>query len=119
MIAVPRGTGCGADHEMEERIGMAPDCAWPGRGLSDAAAERPLHIAHIVFKLDFGGLENGLINLINRLPADRFRHSIVTLKPASDFRHRLCRTDVPVVEIGKRNGKDFGSYLRVWKALRG
>ena len=30
---------------------------------------RPL-IAHIVYRFDTGGLENGVVNLVNRLPAD-------------------------------------------------
>ena len=36
-------------------------------------------ICHIVYRLDYGGLENGLVNLVNNLPSDRFRHAIVCL----------------------------------------
>ena len=32
-----------------------------------AADERPL-IAHVVFRFDYGGLENGVVNVINGLP---------------------------------------------------
>ena len=34
---------------------------------------RPL-VAHVLHRFDTGGLENGVVNLINRLPAERFRH---------------------------------------------
>jgi sugar transferase (PEP-CTERM/EpsH1 system associated) len=76
-------------------------------------------IAHIVFRFDYGGLENGLVNLVNRLPADRFRHAIVALDGVGeDFRRRLQRPGVPVLSIGKRPGKDLPSYYRMWRTLR-
>lgn len=75
-------------------------------------------ICHIIHRLDYGGLENGLVNLINHLPADRFRHAVICLTEATDFRRRIERPDVPIVEIGKRPGKDPTAYARVWRALR-
>jgi len=76
-------------------------------------------IAHVVFRFDYGGLENGIVNLVNRLPADRFRHAIVALDGVGeDFRRRLQRPDVPVLSIGKRPGKDLPSYYRMWRTLR-
>ena len=76
-------------------------------------------IAHIVFRFDYGGLENGIVNLVNRLPATRFRHAIVALDGVGeDFRRRLQRPDVPVLSIGKRPGKDLPSYVRMWRTLR-
>jgi sugar transferase (PEP-CTERM/EpsH1 system associated) len=76
-------------------------------------------IAHIVFRFDYGGLENGIVNLVNRLPAARFRHAIVALDGVGEeFRRRLQRPDVPVLSIGKRPGKDLPSYLRMWRTLQ-
>ena len=45
---------------------------------------RPL-IAHIIHRLGIGGLENGLVNLVNGLPEERYRHAIVCLTEATDF----------------------------------
>ncbi len=85
---------------------------------ASSAAAVPL-IAHIVFRFDYGGLENGIVNLVNRLPANRFRHAIVALDGVGeDFRRRLQRPDVPVLSIGKRPGKDLPSYYRMWRTLR-
>ena len=75
-------------------------------------------ICHIIYRLDYGGLENGLVNLINHLPAERYRHAVISLTYATEFRRRIHRADVPVVEIGKKDGKDPGAYARVWRALR-
>jgi sugar transferase (PEP-CTERM/EpsH1 system associated) len=75
-------------------------------------------IAHIVHRLDYGGLENGLVNLINGLPAGRFRHAVVCLTGFSEFRQRLRGQDVPVHALGKRPGKDWPAYVRLWRLLR-
>ena len=34
-------------------------------------------IAHVIFRLDVGGLENGLVNLINEMPPGAYRHAII------------------------------------------
>ena len=75
-------------------------------------------ICHIVYRLAVGGLENGLVNLINHLPDNRYRHAIVCVTEATDFRRRIERPDVEVCEIHKRPGKDFGAYGHMWQVLR-
>jgi sugar transferase (PEP-CTERM/EpsH1 system associated) len=76
-------------------------------------------VAHVIYRLDFGGLENGLVNLVNRLPADRFRHVIVCLAGFNpEFRRRIQRSDVEVISLAKRPGKDLGAYQRFWRLLR-
>lgn len=75
-------------------------------------------VAHIIYRLDFGGLENGLVNLINRMPRDRFRHAIICLTDYTAFRNRLQRDDVQVFALHKRPGKDLGVYWRLWRLLR-
>lgn len=78
---------------------------------------RPL-ITHVVFRLDYGGLENGVVNLINGLPEEEFRHAIVALTEASGFRARIRRTDVSVHALGKRAGNDPAMLVRLFQLLR-
>jgi len=79
----------------------------------------PPLIAHVIHRLDFGGLENGLVNLVNRLPADRYRHAIVCLAGFNPvFRAGITRPDVEVTSLDKRPGKDFAAYGRLWRVLR-
>lgn len=80
-------------------------------------SELPL-IAHVIVNLDVGGLENGVINLVNRVPRERYRQVIVCLKSYTSFRDRLRRDDVNVFALRKREGKDVGSYVRLWRLLR-
>jgi sugar transferase (PEP-CTERM/EpsH1 system associated) len=79
--------------------------------------KRPL-IAHIVFRFDFGGLENGVVNLINFLPPERFRHAVIALTEASGFQARLARPDISVHALDKRPGKDPLAYFRLFRLLR-
>jgi sugar transferase (PEP-CTERM/EpsH1 system associated) len=82
-----------------------------------AADARPL-IAHVLYRFDVGGLENGVVNLINRLPAHRFRHAVVALTEVSDFRKRIDRDDVEFVALHKRPGHGIRLVPRMREALR-
>lgn len=81
-------------------------------------AETPPLIAHIIYRLDVGGLENGLVNLINGMPATDYRHAIICTNGYSDFRARIHRPDVEIFSLDKREGKDLGIYFRLWRLLR-
>jgi len=72
-----------------------------------------LLIAHVVYRFDVGGLENGLVNLLNGLPAERFRHAVVAMTEVTDFRHRVSRNDVQFISL--RKGPGHG--VRLWPAL--
>jgi sugar transferase (PEP-CTERM/EpsH1 system associated) len=72
-------------------------------------------VAHVIYRLDVGGLENGLVNLINRIPAQRFRHAIISLTDYSDFRQRLKRDDVPVFALHKPAGNSPATQFRLWR----
>ena len=74
-------------------------------------------IVHVVFRLDYGGLENGVVNLVNSLSMESQRHAIVALTEASSFKRRL-RDEVPLFQLGKRPGKDPAAYLRLFRLFR-
>lgn len=79
---------------------------------------QPPLIAHVIHHLWIGGLENGLINLINRIPEERYRHAIICMDDFSDFKDRLQREDVPVIAIHKKPGRDPGAKWRLVKLFR-
>jgi len=78
----------------------------------------PPLIAHIIFRLGVGGLENGLVNLINQMPVEKYRHAIICLKDSTDFRKRLKRKDVAIYSLNKKEGHDIGAFFRLYKLLR-
>ena len=82
-----------------------------------ASDTRPL-VVHVMYRFDVGGLENGVVNLINRLPAERYRHAILALTEITDFRKRLERDDVQLVALNKPPGQGLWEAPRVRALLR-
>ncbi|MGH8064833.1 MAG: TIGR03088 family PEP-CTERM/XrtA system glycosyltransferase [Candidatus Entotheonellia bacterium] len=82
------------------------------------STHQPPLVVHLIHRLAVGGLENGLVNLINYMPAERYRHAIVCLTDYTDFSNRLQRPDVLVIALHKRSGQDFSVYSRLWRVLR-
>jgi sugar transferase (PEP-CTERM/EpsH1 system associated) len=83
----------------------------------DSGREPPL-VVHIIYSLGTGGLENGLVNIINRCPPGRYRHAIVCLTESGPFAARITAPGVTVHELHKRPGHDWGMYWRLWRLLR-
>ncbi|MEX1198497.1 MAG: TIGR03088 family PEP-CTERM/XrtA system glycosyltransferase [Pseudohongiellaceae bacterium] len=79
---------------------------------------QPPLIAHIIYSLGTGGLENGLVNIINRCPPSRYRHAIICLTDAQQFARRLTAPDVEIIELHKKPGHDLRLYWRLWRYLR-
>jgi sugar transferase (PEP-CTERM/EpsH1 system associated) len=75
-------------------------------------------IAHVIHRLAIGGMENGLVNLINHMPVGLYRHAIICLTDATEFRERIMVPDVAVFELHRRDGIDLRMFYRLWRLLR-
>lgn len=75
-------------------------------------------IVHIIYALGTGGLENGLVNIINRCPPSRYRHAIICLTRAEHFASRITAPGVEIIELNKKPGHDPAMYWRLWRQLR-
>ena len=82
-----------------------------------AAQARPL-IVHVVYRFDVGGLENGVVNLINTMPTDAYRHAVVALTEVTDFRLRIKREGVQFFALDKPPGHGFRIYPRLFRLFR-
>ena len=80
--------------------------------------EQPPLIAHVVHALRVGGMENGLVNLINRTPPERYRHAVVCLTGFDHFARRISAPGVGLYRLNKREGKDPRAYWLLWQLLR-
>ncbi len=63
-------------------------------------------------------MENGMVNLFNALPEERFRHSVIALTDFSDFRHRITGQKVDFYALHRAPGHGLMWTLRLWKLLR-
>lgn len=79
--------------------------------------KRPL-VLHVMYRFDTGGLENGIVNLINHMPADAYRHAVLALTEVTDFKQRIKRTDVEFISLHKPPGHGVWQYPKLFKLFR-
>ncbi len=85
---------------------------------SESPSLRRRRIVHVVYSFSIGGLENMIVQLINRLPADRFEHVVLSLTTISDFKHRVTQPGVRFIELHKPPGHAIPLYPRIVRLLR-
>jgi sugar transferase (PEP-CTERM/EpsH1 system associated) len=78
----------------------------------------PIRVLHVLLSLEPGGLENGVVNVINRLDRDRFVSSVCCLKHAGEFARRIEDPRVDIHELHWRGGNDPRLALRLAGLLR-
>ncbi|HMW17884.1 MAG TPA: TIGR03088 family PEP-CTERM/XrtA system glycosyltransferase [Accumulibacter sp.] len=78
---------------------------------------RPL-VAHVVYRFDVGGLENGVVNLINHFPAEKYRHAVISLTEISDFRNRIWQPNVGFFSLKKPPGHGFWIYPQLFSLFK-
>ena len=90
-----------------------------GKAASRSRAKgNQIMIAHVLYKLSVGGLENGVVNLVNHLPSSKFRHVIISLTEVTDMARRITNEDVICLALGKHAGLDLPAYVRLWRILK-
>jgi sugar transferase (PEP-CTERM/EpsH1 system associated) len=83
-----------------------------------AKPEAPL-VVHLVYRFDTGGLENGVVNLINHMSPNAYRHAVVALtQVVPKFAQRITRSDVEFVSLNKAPGHGATLYPRLWRLFR-
>ncbi|WP_394778178.1 TIGR03088 family PEP-CTERM/XrtA system glycosyltransferase [Undibacterium sp.] len=75
-------------------------------------------VVHLVYRLDFGGLETVLAECVNRMPADKYRHAIVCLTDYTAFSQKITRPGVEIHALHKPAGLGLGTHVKLWKLLR-
>jgi sugar transferase (PEP-CTERM/EpsH1 system associated) len=77
---------------------------------------REIRILHVLHSFSPGGLENGVVNIINRSPR-HFEHELCVLSKGREFLQRFTR---PVVchELNKSPGNSLGIILRLRDLFR-
>lgn len=108
-----RGCACGGYE-------VAPDGHHVAALTAMAGDPRPL-VLHVVHRFDTGGLENGLVNLINHMPQAAYRHAVLALTEVTEFKRRVRHDDVRFIALGKPPGQGlwlYPTFMRVLSDLR-
>ncbi len=80
--------------------------------------KRKRRIVHVMYSFGIGGLENVIVQLVNRLPVDDFEHIVVSLTTISEFKNRILRSDVRFIALDKPPGHALALYPKIYNLLR-
>ena len=75
---------------------------------------RPL-VLHVMYRFDTGGLENGVVNLINHMSPHAYRHAVLALTEVTDFTRRIQRSDVEFISLRKPPGHGIWQCAKLFK----
>lgn len=75
-------------------------------------------VVHLIYRLDFGGLETLLAECINRMPAEKYRHAIVCLTDYSDFSKKITKPNVEIFALHKAPGLGLATHFSIWRLFR-
>jgi len=76
-----------------------------------------IKILHVLDSLSVGGLENGVVNLMNHSNPEKFAHSICCLRQAGSMSERIKVPDIDIFSMGK-SSKDYLIALKLAKLIR-
>jgi sugar transferase (PEP-CTERM/EpsH1 system associated) len=75
-------------------------------------------VGHVIYAFQDGGMERGLLNLINYGDRDRFQHIILCLTEAGAFAKLLASPSCTVIELHKKEGNDWRLPWRIAQVAR-
>jgi L-malate glycosyltransferase len=77
----------------------------------------PVRVMHLVYSLRPGGMEFGVVKLVNGLDRRRVKSSICSTKPATILK-QLVAADVAQFELNRRDGNDPNLVLQLYRLFR-
>lgn len=79
---------------------------------------KPPLIVHLVYRLDCGGMENLMVERINRTPPGCYRHAVVCLTGYTAFACRITFPGVALYALDKPPGLALTTHVALWRLLR-
>lgn len=77
------------------------------------------HVVHLIYHLGTGGLENVVVQLINHLPRESFRHTVIAITDIDPaFAARVDTGSVDLIALKKPPGQPFFLFPQVYRLLR-
>lgn len=79
----------------------------------------PRHVVHLVYRFTTGGLENVVAQLVNQLPPNKFRHTVLSVTDIDPvFAQRIDPGRAQLLALNKPPGQPFFLYPKAWRVLR-
>lgn len=77
-----------------------------------------IKLAHVVYSFDVGGLENVLVQLINRLPRNKYQHLLISLTGLGECARRIDAPNVEMIALNKGPGHAVPLYPGLFRLFR-
>lgn len=74
---------------------------------------RKIHIGFVVLRMDIGGVERSIARLLDGLPKDRFRMTVICLDRSGKAMDWVENQEVQVIELRKSPGWDFRTIRKL------
>lgn len=75
-----------------------------------------IRVGHTIYAFKEGGMERGLLNIVNHGDPSRFTHTIICLTEAGAFARQITSASCQVIELHKYPGHDFGVIRKIASA---
>jgi sugar transferase (PEP-CTERM/EpsH1 system associated) len=79
---------------------------------------RAVQVMHVMYALQPGGMELGVVKLVNGLDGSRVRSSICSTTAATQAVKALVSSDVPIFELERRSGNDPKLVWHLYRLFR-
>ncbi len=79
--------------------------------------DKKIHVCHLVYSFDVGGLERVIANCIGALDSEKYRHTIIALTNVGDFFSEI-NGNVESYSLQKKEGNDFETHIKLYKILK-
>ncbi|MDI6780493.1 MAG: glycosyltransferase [bacterium] len=76
-----------------------------------------INVVHLVYSLDPGGLENGVVNIVNGMDMECFNPMICCLKSGGILKERV-KSSIEVIEVDKKGKQELGVLFRLKKIFK-
>jgi sugar transferase (PEP-CTERM/EpsH1 system associated) len=84
----------------------------------EQSSEKRVTVGHTIYAFNNGGMERGLLNVVNYGDREKFHHVILCLTEAGDFANLLAAPNCEVLELHKKEGNDWRLPWRIAAAAR-
>jgi sugar transferase (PEP-CTERM/EpsH1 system associated) len=71
-----------------------------------------------LYRFDVGGLENGVVNIVNHAETGTYRHAVIALTKITEFKQRITRPDVQFIALEKPPGHALRIYPQLYRLFR-
>lgn len=79
---------------------------------------RPVRVMHVTYSLDLGGAEKVILDLLKSIDRARFEVSVCSFRSQGDLARQFRAEGITVVQLGKREGRDWRMLFRLWASIR-